>query len=168
MKQEILFTHEECDTIINSAISDNWNNSRVAYNKSISIEPNFRTCIEQNIHESTICDMILSKCKPLGMLKLPFFKIIKYTKGSFFKKHTDRGNVYQYRLKTIVIQLSNPEDYKGGDLIVSDVISSRERGNSIIFDSGVEHEVTLIEKGTRYTVIIWLDDETISQNKTLI
>ena len=69
----------------------------------------------------------------------------------------------------ISIQLSNSEDYKGGDLIVSDVVSSRERGNCIIFDSGVEHEVTLLKKGIRYSVIIWLTSATLRRDaKTII
>ena len=170
MKQEVLFTHEECDEILNSVNEDNWIKSQiVSIDGNISYHnPSTRTCVEQQITEPTICDIILSKCKPIGMLKLPFFKIIKYTKGSFFVKHVDRGETQGHRLKSISIQLSNPEDYKGGDLIVKDVISSRERGNCIIFDSGVEHEVTLLKKGIRYSVIIWLDRETMSQNKTLI
>ena len=171
MKQEVLFTHEECDEILNSVNEDNWiksqivsSSGKISYHKSST-----RTSEEQNIHEPIICDMILSKCKPIGMLKLPFFKIIKYTKGSFFKKHVDRADDYQHRLKTIVIQLSNPEDYKGGDLIVGDVVSTRERGNCIIFDSGCEHEVTLLEKGNRYSVVIWLNSETLLTNtKTII
>ena len=171
MKQEVLFTHEECDEILNSVNEDNWIKSQIvsidgniSYHKSST-----RTCVEQQITEPTICDIILSKCKPIGMLKLPFFKIIKYTKGSFFVKHVDRGERHSYRLKSISIQLSNPEDYKGGDLIVKDVISSRERGNCIIFDSGVEHEVTLIKKGIRYSVIIWLNSETLRRDiKTII
>ena len=170
MKQEVLFTHEECDEILNSVNEDNWIKSQIVSSSGkISYhKPSSRTCVEQQITEPTICDIILSKCKPIGMLKLPFFKIIKYTKGSFFVKHVDRGERHSYRLKSISIQLSNPEDYKGGDLIVKDVISSRERGNCIIFDSGVEHEVTLLKKGIRYVVVIWLDNETIHQNKTII
>ena len=171
MKQEVLFTHEECDEILNSVNEDNWIKSQIVSSSGkISYhKPSSRTCVEQQITEPTICDIILSKCKPIGMLKLPFFKIIKYTKGSFFVKHVDRGERQSYRLKTIVIQLSNPEDYKGGDLIVKDVISSRERGNCIIFDSGVEHEVTLIKKGIRYSVIIWLNSETLRRDiKTII
>jgi len=171
MKQEVLFTHEECDEILNSVNEDNWIKSQIVSSSGkISYhKPSSRTCVEQKITEPTICDIILSKCKPIGMLKLPFFKIIKYTKGSFFVKHVDRGERQSYRLKTIVIQLSNPEDYKGGDLIVKDVISSRERGNCIIFDSGVEHEVTLIKKGIRYSVIIWLNSETLRRDiKTII
>ena len=171
MKQEVLFTHEECDEILNSVNEDNWTNSLInGYTKSENYKPNVRTCIEQNIRESIICDMVLFKCKPLGIASLPSFKIIKYTKGSFFKKHVDRTNDnYQYRLKTIVIQLSNPEDYKGGDLIVGDVVSTRERGNCIIFDSGCEHEVTLLEKGNRYSVVIWLTSATLRRDtKTII
>ena len=171
MKQEVLFTHEECDEILNSVNEDNWIKSQIvsiggdiSYHKSST-----RTCVEQQITEPTICDMILSKCKPIGMLKLPFCKIIKYTKGSFFVKHIDRGERQSHRLKSISIQLSNSEDYKGGDLIVSDVVSSRERGNCIIFDSGVEHEVTLLKKGIRYSVIIWLTSATLRRDaKTII
>lgn len=76
MKQEVLFTHEECDEILNSVNEDNWIKSQIvsiggdiSYHKSST-----RTCVEQQITEPTICDMILSKCKPIGMLKLPFVK----------------------------------------------------------------------------------------------
>lgn len=38
-------------------------------------------------------------------------KFIQYKKGSFFNKHVDAGNV------SLIIQLSNPNEYTGGDLV---------------------------------------------------
>ena len=60
MKQEVLFTHEECDEILNSVNEDNWIKSQIvssdgniSYHKSST-----RTCVEQQITEPTICDNI--------------------------------------------------------------------------------------------------------------
>ena len=46
------------------------------------------------------------------------YKLVRYQKGDVFKKHRDNGEGYNDRYKTLVIQLSNSEDYKGGDLLI--------------------------------------------------
>ena len=58
------------------------------------------------------------------------------------------------------VQLSDPDDYKGGDLLLK--ISSdptqvkKTRGTVIFFPSYVLHEVTPVEQGVRKSLVGWV------------
>jgi PKHD-type hydroxylase len=60
------------------------------------------------------------------------------------------------------IQLSNPEDYEGGELQFYDGSKTRlepelkEKGTLIVFPSFVWHRILPITKGTRYAVVGWI------------
>ena len=60
------------------------------------------------------------------------------------------------------LQLSNEQDYKGGNLEFKTasyepiVFAPKEQGTLIIFDSRVEHQVSKIESGTRKSIVGWV------------
>lgn len=65
---------------------------------------------------------------------------------------------------SMVIQLSNPDDYEGGDLELQpllyeppDPIELRQQGSVIFFPSITNHRVTPITKGTRYSLVAWME-----------
>ena len=65
------------------------------------------------------------------------------------------------RKLSIVVQLSNPDDYEGGDLEFSmdnDSIlkAPRSQGSIIIFPSYLRHRVTPVTKGTRRSLVTWI------------
>lgn len=69
--------------------------------------------------------------------------------------------IAQQRKISIVTQLSDPEEYEGGILqlapcgIIQDV--PREKGNTAVFLSFVNHRVTPVTKGTRYSLVGWCE-----------
>ncbi|WP_417685365.1 2OG-Fe(II) oxygenase [Roseibium sp.] len=75
--------------------------------------------------------------------------------------HSDIGDgpIARYRKLTIVTQLSDDEDYEGGELelnVGSDVtIAPRERGSSTLFASFMLHRVVPVKKGKRYSLTSW-------------
>ena len=106
--------------------------------------------------------------------------------GDFYTWHTDSGDSEQsdggrYRKLSSTIQLSNPDDYEGGnfqwiepkgmfDLLrnnetlqsvnVDDYIktvpfSGKERGTLIVFPSFVHHQVKPVTRGTRISLVSW-------------
>jgi hypothetical protein len=94
------------------------------------------------------------------------------TRG-FYSKHVDCGNVYDIenfvdiRKLSFSIQLSNPEDYEGGDIkfygkksIYTNEkeydIARKDKGTIIFFPSHILHEVTPITKGIRYSLVSWV------------
>lgn len=69
----------------------------------------------------------------------------------------DKGNVT--RKMSMVIQLSNPFDYEGGELWIqgaSDEILPKKRGLIHIFPSFMRHRVTPVTKGIRRSLVIWV------------
>ena len=65
------------------------------------------------------------------------------------------------RKLSVVIQLSNPEDYEGGNLqLLSEdgkkYFAPRQRGTIIIFDSRTQHRVLKVTKGRRKSLVGWI------------
>lgn len=80
----------------------------------------------------------------------------------YYKKHVDMIEMTpRMRKLTFSIQLSDPADYTGGDLIcyTSDTphIMSKNQGTINFFPSWVIHEVTPITSGTRYSLVGWAE-----------
>jgi PKHD-type hydroxylase len=68
------------------------------------------------------------------------------------------------RKLSMVIQLSNPNDYEGGDFEMQPWFLEsppadklRAQGNVIIFPSLLHHRVTPVTKGTRYSLVAWME-----------
>jgi PKHD-type hydroxylase len=105
---------------------------------------------------------------------LTFMEMLQFTEYSekyngMYKKHNDCGDIshidnsVDIRKVSFSIQLSDTEDYEGGDLILYDRDETgfkkmtREKGSIIFFLSNIEHEVTPVVKGTRYSLVSWVN-----------
>lgn len=81
----------------------------------------------------------------------------KYTApGGFFGKHTDhykciKGNLD--RKLSLVIQLTEHTEYKGGALIIEGVKTPNFLGTAIVFPSCFVHEVRPVTFGARWSLI---------------
>ena len=77
-----------------------------------------------------------------------------------YKKHMDMNYNCLIRKLSISVQLSNPDDYEGGDLNVyeSDEGTSlmKSQGSVVAFPSYVLHEVTPVTKGERNALVMWV------------
>lgn len=88
-------------------------------------------------------------------------QLTRYSEGDFFDWHMDFGaGEISARKLSMTIQLSDPDDYEGGDLQFMAnqkiVNAPREKGTIIIFPSFVMHRVTPITKGTRQSIVGWV------------
>lgn len=108
----------------------------------------------------------------------------QYSEGEFYGWHNDAGLSGQYkpvsvgnraeglaqdylnektemvRKLSFVLQLSDPEDYEGGNLQLLDesgksYIAPRKRGTIILFDSRTQHRVLKVTKGVRKSLVGW-------------
>jgi len=79
-----------------------------------------------------------------------------------YGKHVDRGTNTAVRKLSISIQLTNPEEYEGGELKLYDgddkeaIVMDKTQGTLIIFPSYVLHEVMPVTKGTRNSLVTWI------------
>ena len=78
-----------------------------------------------------------------------------------FDWHSDigAGQAASKRKLTIVVQLSEPEEYEGGVLELRPDSSLRQvekaRGTAVLFPSFVLHRVTPVTRGTRWSLTLW-------------
>jgi len=79
-----------------------------------------------------------------------------------YGKHVDRAINMSVRKLSISIQLTNPEEYEGGELKLYDgddeegIVMDKTQGTLIIFPSYVLHEVMPVTKGTRNSLVTWV------------
>ena len=79
--------------------------------------------------------------------------------------HTDLGLGNNGRKLSVVVQLSDPGEYEGGDLEFNngsiDTVM-KKKGSVVIFPSYLLHRVTPVTKGTRRTLVLWINGPTFS------
>ena len=77
-----------------------------------------------------------------------------------YGKHVDRGMNMAVRKLSISIQLTNPEEYEGGELYLYNddkgTLMNKTQGTLILFPSYVLHEVMPVTKGERNSLVTWV------------
>lgn len=161
-------THNECNSILQS--QPHFNVAKVD-DPDAPIKESYRKCSFSLINTQLHPWLIPKLHTHLKEINNDFFRysldgitelqVIQYNTNSFYKKHVDtRTDELGYQRKiTFVIQLSDDNDYAGGDLLLHTSEPAekalREKGSIIVFPSFVLHEVTPILSGTRYSMIGW-------------
>ena len=76
--------------------------------------------------------------------------------------HSDRGGqgFSRFRKLTVVVQLSVPESYEGGELQLNATGKAETmptaRGTAIVFPSYILHRVTPVTAGIRHSLVTWV------------
>ena len=77
-----------------------------------------------------------------------------------YGKHVDIGINMPVRKLSITIQLTNPEEYDGGELYLFNdekgTLMDKTQGKLIIFPSYMLHEVMPVTKGERNSLVSWV------------
>ena len=80
--------------------------------------------------------------------------------GQHYDWHKDGGYNTATRKLSVVVQLSDPKDYKGGDLQFkfgrTDTTVPKQRGLVTLFPSYALHRVKPVTQGTRYSLVAWV------------
>lgn len=86
---------------------------------------------------------------------------VEYSAGfGHFDWHSDYAYISAQRARklTVIVQLSAPDDYEGGELHVFDsgpTSLPRERGAILAFPSFTPHRVTPVTRGLRRSLVLW-------------
>ena len=166
------FSKEECQTIIN-----------IAKNKGLIKGKTFNDDKSKDVRNSKISwlypvddmDWVFRRVTDITLnLNERFFKFDLFGLNEGFQftnyeapsgkygKHVDRGMNISVRKLSISIQLTNPEEYEGGELKLYDgddkdaIVMDKTQGTLIIFPSYVLHEVMPVTKGTRNSLVTWV------------
>jgi len=77
-----------------------------------------------------------------------------------YQKHVDRNFNIPVRKLSLSIQLTDPKEYKGGELYIYEdrkgTLMKKEQGTLVLFPSYTLHEVKPITKGERNSLVSWV------------
>lgn len=147
------------DGLINASNSPN-----LEYRKS-------RICwIDQSPQHSWLYDKIMNMVVEANNAVWGFdihstFDDIQYTEylggGGHYEYHLDIGpSTLSYRKISVVVQLSDPSDYVGGELQIlkgkDAEVMPNNKGAVILFPSYLLHRVTPVVSGLRRSLVIWV------------
>ena len=86
-------------------------------------------------------------------------EFIRYQPGDFYRAHTDWGSVYGNRKISVTVQLSDPDEYRGGEMLIYNAPDpgkiSQTQGTATFFPSWTLHEVKPVMKGERWALVCW-------------
>jgi len=90
-------------------------------------------------------------------------QLLEYQEGGHYDWHMDIGpGIAAHRKLSVIIQLSDPEDYEGGETQFkaseTEHTLPKDRGQIAIFPSYILHRVTPVTKGKRYALVVWVSD----------
>jgi len=141
-------------------------------NISSEIDKNYRDSIISWIPYNTGSDWLYQKIsnlvkianKEMWNFELTSWKdelqYTTYYNNGFYDWHMDFGGKSSTRKLSFVIQLSDPNEYQGGNLeflLHRNIIQApKEKGTIIFFPSYITHRVTNITSGTRKTLVSWI------------
>lgn len=96
-----------------------------------------------------------------GFLEDMQFTVYKADDESHYTWHIDMADhAPAARKLSLVLQLSDPSEYEGGELQTMTSCNSasvdRQKGLIAAFPSYVLHRVTPVTKGTRYSIVVWV------------
>jgi len=166
------FTKEECNTIVNIAKSNSLIKGKISKDNSIE---------DISIRDSKICwlypndnmEWVFRRVTDVVLnLNERFFKFDVFGLNEGFQftnyiapsgkygKHVDRSMNMAVRKLSISIQLTDPEEYEGGELYLYDddkgTLMDKTQGTLILFPSYVLHEVMPVTKGERNSLVTWV------------
>lgn len=104
---------------------------------------NIWEAVKDRILESLSCEAELVYCR-----------VLKYGYNGFIAKHIDSyaEKTQQPTDLSIIIQLSDPTSYKGGELIVENQLMDLQQGDMLAYTYEHEHEVRRVKDGIRYVI----------------
>ena len=156
IKQKHLFKKEECDIILNlyNDIPQKWNLSDRNY-ISNSIKYSYKT--------SWLFDKLKTFVEKETDIQIQTFKthihFHTFKNGDWFGKHNDTRDTRGYGVGVLL-----NDNFEGGDFKLynkNEIILDKLAGNTYLFDVRIEHEITPILVGERYSLLWFLKNENI-------
>ena len=100
------------------------------------------------------------KLNSIILVKNPvLYTVLKYTKGCYFKEHRDLApHGSSNKIYTLIIELTNSNEYEGGEFILEGNVVEKNIGDVILFESYKLHELKEITSGERMSFVCWILD----------
>lgn len=172
--QHELFTSDEIDTIHDIAAEYTLSNGEVGHGDEMKLNTSIRNSNIAFLRSSDATNKwvferltralinINQQFWNFDLRRIETLQYSEYSVGQFYKEHVDM--MYQspnqaMRKLSFTVQLTDPKEYEGGDVIIKNGSNSpihKNKGTISFFPSYVLHEVTPITKGTRHALVGWV------------
>ena len=149
---------EECKNLIDEEY--NWETSVVWYGYGDdALVPRTDTLLKRTFKETPVS--VLAKEYPMILKEV----ITKYEVGDFCSLHKDNNWTSQYPGYSAYGVWITPlnDGYEGGDLYFNNKLVEQVVGQPIKNSRRIRHEITEVTKGTRYSLVSWVFNETRSR-----
>lgn len=163
LKEKILFSEKECQSIIWDE-TKNINNHSYVSDRKYNSQP-----INYNEDTKWIFEKLSEFFQEETKLKITTIKnkihFHKFVSGDWFGKHND---AIDNRVYAVGVLLN--ENFEGGDFKLynpDEYTLNKSVGNAYIFESKIEHEITPILSGERYSLLWFLQKDNLI-TKTII
>lgn len=167
-----VFSKEECEKIIELGNSLSLVRA-VTQGEALDSAPNIRKSNVAWIAPSEQSEWIFRKLTDLvNSANDNFFRFdlwgfgegLQFTKyeapDGKYDQHIDKLYSQVVRKLSVVIQLTDPSEYEGGDLSLytgsNPTQMQKGIGNACLFPSYILHQVSPVTKGTRYSLVAWV------------
>lgn len=162
---------EICDYIINEFKDRESEPAAVGSNNSVNKEiRNVKTCNVPRSHWINGIPMYFGFDSNFDNFRfsisdIAFTEFFTYEMGCFYKPHTDVNPDISHpahnRKLTIIIQLSDENDYSGGELQIysselKPITMTKKKGSIIVFNSSIPHRVKKVKSGIRHVLASWV------------
>jgi PKHD-type hydroxylase len=170
---EYTFTSEECDKIVAYA-NDMYKTVGTVGTDSKNLDESMRTVdvYDLPMDDNKFSWIFTKILNTLHKVNTEYYKyslsgithslqLLHYKPGGHYDWHIDCGHGEAASRKlSIVIPLSNPLDFEGGELLVNnngvEVTAISVKGSITTFPSFMLHKVTPVTKGERWSLVIWV------------
>lgn len=170
---EAAFTPNQCKSIIEMGSKLKLKDAGIG--TACKVDQSIRNCKSANIPAAICNRWIFQKITDCCLsLNESFynFHLSGFSEGVTFIKYDAPDGGYiphvdcvfngAIRKLSVSVQLSDSDDYEGGELILNDgreLILPRGIGTVAVFPSYTLHEVRPITKGTRYSLVAWANGD---------
>lgn len=137
--------------------------------KSIRYEPDSRNNRiafveddEFNQHILTAVESANAQCFGFDISTYTFdMQLSRYDEQGKYDWHVDQlypndGRAYMRKL-TVIVQLTDESEYKGGELQILENIAPKGKGTIILFPSNLSHRVRPVTSGVRHSLAAWVE-----------
>lgn len=164
MNKAVLFSKEECNTIVESCIDDLYLDTRVVGTDPIhrakrqKLRGEVNNFPFENIRAVTKqANDEIYDFKLLGIIDQDFPQVYQYSVEDYYNWHIDINPMASTRKLTFIINLSDPTEYTGGDVefLNTDTTNSNisEQGALLVFPAFLPYRIKEVTSGCKRIIV---------------
>ena len=167
-KEFRLWSEDFCNHVVDVACQGAAHEAQIVA-KGIQSDPDIRSTKRYKVLDTEILHRVLEGFDANNVWdfstfwstdSLPVVEVLHYEQGDFYLPHTDWSPYYSERKLSMTVQLSDEQQYGGGEVILYDGPDpwtvTQKRGYATVWPAWTLHEVKPLITGERWALVAWL------------